>query len=201
MARGTKAAATAEHDEVYEMEDILEYRLDGGKGLWKVRWKGYGPQDDTWEPQANLLNPGTKLRNKMEDTKAQYLADKEKKEKSSGGNTGGTGRSSKRRPRKSSDVEDAEQEIQQPRENVKSARQSVSKPSSTPVVARGVCRVAHISKSDVDKKSYVCTILWNNGDSEVRPVQEVRKEFPEHLLDYLLSRIKFKDPKKNNDDE
>ena len=33
MARGTKAAATAEHDEVYEMEDILEYRLDGGKVL------------------------------------------------------------------------------------------------------------------------------------------------------------------------
>lgn len=39
------------------MEKILQHRTTrGGKVEYLVRWKGYGRDDDTWEPESNLRN-------------------------------------------------------------------------------------------------------------------------------------------------
>ena len=43
-----------------EVEKIVETRrseIDGDKNEFKIRWKGYGPGDDTWEPEEALLCP------------------------------------------------------------------------------------------------------------------------------------------------
>jgi len=42
-------------DEEYEVETILEKRLRKGKVEYLVKWKGWeNPEDNTWEPVANL---------------------------------------------------------------------------------------------------------------------------------------------------
>lgn len=38
----------------YEVEAILDSRYRYRRLEYKVRWKGYGPEDDTWEPAKNL---------------------------------------------------------------------------------------------------------------------------------------------------
>ena len=39
----------------YEVEKLVEHLQGPQKNFeYKVRWKGFGPEDDTWEPEANL---------------------------------------------------------------------------------------------------------------------------------------------------
>ncbi|XP_054127778.1 M-phase phosphoprotein 8 [Melozone crissalis] len=58
-AAGGGEAGESEEDEeegedVFEVEKILDVKNEGGKTLYKVRWKGYTSDDDTWEPEAHL---------------------------------------------------------------------------------------------------------------------------------------------------
>ena len=44
-----------------QVEQILCQRNsaeDGEKSEFKIRWKGRGPKEDTWEPEAKLECPG-----------------------------------------------------------------------------------------------------------------------------------------------
>ncbi|KAJ7426532.1 M-phase phosphoprotein 8 [Willisornis vidua] len=43
-----------EEEDVFEVERILDMKTEGGKVLYKVRWKGYTSDDDTWEPEVHL---------------------------------------------------------------------------------------------------------------------------------------------------
>ena len=54
----SKAGST----DVYVAERIIAQRHVPGKGgrskvEYRIRWVGYGPSDDTWEPVANILDP------------------------------------------------------------------------------------------------------------------------------------------------
>jgi hypothetical protein len=43
----------------YEIESILEHRFRGLKhptAFYKVAWKGYGIEHNSWEPESNVVN-------------------------------------------------------------------------------------------------------------------------------------------------
>lgn len=45
---------SADADDVFEVEQILDEKTEEGNVLYKVRWKGYASEDDTWEPEVHL---------------------------------------------------------------------------------------------------------------------------------------------------
>lgn len=50
-------ADTAMDDDVYEVEDIVSHKIEYGKELYLVRWKGFDSKDDTWVRKDNLKCP------------------------------------------------------------------------------------------------------------------------------------------------
>lgn len=49
-------AAAPEPDEngEYEVEAIVDHKKEKGKSVYRIRWKGYGPGEDTWLPANEL---------------------------------------------------------------------------------------------------------------------------------------------------
>ncbi|XP_050394413.1 M-phase phosphoprotein 8 [Patella vulgata] len=43
-------------EELFDVEKIVGMSKNGGKSLYKVRWRGYPPSHDTWEPVENLAS-------------------------------------------------------------------------------------------------------------------------------------------------
>ncbi|XP_006006743.1 M-phase phosphoprotein 8 isoform X2 [Latimeria chalumnae] len=43
-----------DEEDVYEVEQIIDMKMEKDEILYRVRWKGYSAEDDTWEPEAHL---------------------------------------------------------------------------------------------------------------------------------------------------
>ena len=40
----------------WEVEAILDHKKSHGQDMYLVKWKGYGDEENTWEPERNLGN-------------------------------------------------------------------------------------------------------------------------------------------------
>lgn len=63
-----KEHSVHEDPDVFEVEKVIDDRMKGKKREYLIRWKGYGPKDDTWEKADNLMCPSI-LEDYMESKK------------------------------------------------------------------------------------------------------------------------------------
>ncbi|KAH8303206.1 hypothetical protein KR059_003526 [Drosophila kikkawai] len=56
---GKKTATSADPEKEWVVERIVDcVEDDDGSNLYRIRWKGFGAKDDTWEPESNLFCEG-----------------------------------------------------------------------------------------------------------------------------------------------
>ncbi|KAF8753958.1 hypothetical protein RHS01_06573 [Rhizoctonia solani] len=60
-------------EEEYEVEGITNAEERNGKWFFRVKWKGYGSEENTWEPWENLKNAEKILKKYKEDMKKKAL--------------------------------------------------------------------------------------------------------------------------------
>lgn len=58
-----------DYEEVYEVEDIVEKKVERGTTFYKVKWKHYDTSENTWESGEKLLTMVPKLVNRFETRK------------------------------------------------------------------------------------------------------------------------------------
>ncbi|QRW20760.1 hypothetical protein RhiXN_05749 [Rhizoctonia solani] len=64
---------TIDGKEEYEVEGITDEEEHNGKWFFRVKWKGYRLEENTWEPWENLKNAGNFLKKCKEDMKKKAL--------------------------------------------------------------------------------------------------------------------------------
>ncbi|KAF8697498.1 hypothetical protein RHS03_07767, partial [Rhizoctonia solani] len=64
---------TVDGEEEYEVEGITDAEERNGEWFFRVKWKGYGSEENTWEPQKNLKNAGKILKKYEEEMKKKAL--------------------------------------------------------------------------------------------------------------------------------
>ncbi|KAF8761288.1 hypothetical protein RHS01_01288 [Rhizoctonia solani] len=67
---------TIEGEEEYEVEQIIDSKRQQGKWFYLIKWKGYGPEDNSWEPEELLENSQEEIQrfNKSQLKKARDSA-------------------------------------------------------------------------------------------------------------------------------
>ncbi|KAF8694327.1 hypothetical protein RHS03_08208, partial [Rhizoctonia solani] len=64
---------TVDGEEEYEVEGITDMEERNGEWYFRVKWKGYGPEENTWEPRENLKNAGKILKKYEEEMRKKAL--------------------------------------------------------------------------------------------------------------------------------
>ncbi|QRW19830.1 Retrotransposable element Tf2 protein [Rhizoctonia solani] len=64
---------TIDMEEEYDVEGITDMEKQDGKWLFRVKWKGYRSEENTWEPRENLKNTKKILKKFEKDMKEKAL--------------------------------------------------------------------------------------------------------------------------------
>ncbi|KAF8748806.1 hypothetical protein RHS01_10558 [Rhizoctonia solani] len=64
---------TVDREEEYKVEGITDAKEHNRKWFFRVKWKGYGSKENTWEPQENLKNAKDFLKENIKEIKKKAL--------------------------------------------------------------------------------------------------------------------------------
>ncbi|XP_068081276.1 chromobox protein homolog 5 isoform X1 [Anabrus simplex] len=110
--RSTGTAKSEDNDEEaaeeeYEVEKVVDSKIVRGQTQYKIRWKGFSPENDTWEPEEDLNCP--ELIQEFLKSQPEEAKGKDSKNKKRGGKTSAAEPKSKKK-KKDSEEETAEGE-------------------------------------------------------------------------------------------
>ncbi|KAJ9598686.1 hypothetical protein L9F63_010635, partial [Diploptera punctata] len=100
-----------EEAEEYEVDTIVDMKVNRGKRQFKIRWKGYGPDGDSWENEDDL-NCAEKIKTFLEEHNGEKEESKNKKRGGKGSNKGAKKKQKSEKNDESEEPEDVTKEFE-----------------------------------------------------------------------------------------
>ncbi|CAG5098809.1 Oidioi.mRNA.OKI2018_I69.XSR.g15997.t1.cds [Oikopleura dioica] len=166
-------------EEEYEVEHILDERMeenDAGVKVkhYRIRWKGFGPDDDTWEPKENL---------DCDDliTAFEEKARKEREEK----------KQRKREQKEKAKKENAMKEEFTPASKKSKPSEKASSTFSSSIFDRGYKaeKICGATEKDGDLQFL---IKWKDSEeTDLVPAKEANIRIPQVVIKFYEERIRW----------
>lgn len=174
-------------EEVYEIKTIHKYEQRADGDYYLVEWAGYPMEEATWEPRSHFYNPSAEVLRRMQELKSEQLRP----------GAAAPAKGVKRKVRVSEAPTPTKRRAKEPKAaavEVPSPKRGRRKSSGASAAPRPPIRVKSIRQDPVHG---LCAILIvperDDATTNVRrPIDEVRAEYPDELIEFLLDRIQFR---------
>ncbi|ODN04789.1 Chromobox protein 5 [Orchesella cincta] len=207
MGSDSDAGSTAgsETGEEYVVEKILEKRIVGqGKTEYLLKWKGYGDEDNTWEPEENLGCPDliAEFERQWEENQKKKRAEREAK-KSTGS----------KRPAPASVAAAAAEDYNERKENKFAAASAPKKQKTTKETTRGSLASAEVTGFDrgllpekiigaTDSSGELMFLMkWKDTDeADLVPARQANVKCPQVVISFYEERLTWHTNSANDDE-
>ncbi|KAJ1644199.1 hypothetical protein J3B02_000924 [Coemansia erecta] len=207
-ASDNEVAASGEElddsDEVYVVERIMDHKQENRQTLYRIRWEGYGSDDDTWEGEDNILDKTIlkkywdSYKNK-ESSRADKTATKPKPRRSiNNGLAASVVKDDKsqlpinKRRRTAEDV--AMESDDASGEDLLVGRSKNSSGGAGPADSddweANLKEIVTIGQYDNEK--FFVIIKWKNGTSTEHPIEMTYAKCPQSMLKFFEARLRFR---------
>jgi len=197
------AADSAEEEvEEYSVEKIIEKRTRGGKVEYFLKWKGYGDEENTWEPKNNIDCPEL-IAEFEERWKEEQKAKKEETKKTPG-----------RKRSLAKSKESSQPKVVNGVGETNGASEKPAEPKEPPLkrIKRMIVEeaVKGFEKHEAEKiigatdtgGDLLFLIKWANSDeADLVPAKMANLKCPQTVISFYEARLKFQKPGDKKADE
>ncbi|KAK7078958.1 Chromobox protein 1 [Halocaridina rubra] len=186
------SVSEGEEEEEYSVEKIIDKRVKGGQIEYLLKWKGYGDDDNTWEPKSNLdceeLIEEFENRRKEESKKK----DDKKKEKETG----------KKKEEEKKETSPKKKAVEEPPKKKAKKTAEKEKENGPKGFEKGLEAERIIGATDTENGDLMFLMKWKgSNEADLVPAKEANVKCPQVVIKFYEARLSWNTSAEDNDQE
>ena len=189
----------------YEVEEVVDKKIQNGIELYYVKWKGYSEDQNTWEPKShfndirfiekyenslnknNIKKEKTTQKKKFEtssDSENSYISLKRNKNNKKK-------KKDKKNKKKKDNKKNKKDKKDEKENNIKEGKLGINK----------ILKIKHCFYNEENEKNPFFTIKFENEENQnfkdgIFEFEKLVKEVPELIARYLINKVTFTEKRK-----
>ena len=178
----------------YEVEEVVDKKIQNGIELYYVKWKGYSEDQNTWEPKShfNDIRFIEKYENSLNKNNIKKEKTTQKKKFETSSDSENSYISLKRnKNNKKKEEKNKKDKKDEKDNNIKEGKLGINK----------ILKIKHCFYNEENEKNPFFTIKFENEENQnfkdgIFEFEKLVKEVPELIARYLINKVTFTEKRK-----